>query len=195
MNGVEVARVPQRVPDVLSWIAGHPREFLLRRWNWKAALWSGLFRAAAFAGPAWSEGRAEAAEAAALEFVFRAAVSGMSGSLTQILRDAEPRWQGLLVLLLGAPAVLHLSEAGLHVAAGTPNLASGVSFSLAMTAVAVLFNLYAMRRGVLLTGAEGGSFASDLQRLPAMVAGFVAWPFLALWRAATKSGPGDRDRF
>jgi hypothetical protein len=194
MCSVQVAFCPETVREVLAWIAEHPGEFLLRRWNWKAALWSGLFRAAAFAGPAWTEGKGHAAEAAAVEFVFRAAVSGASGSLTQILRHAGPRWQALLVLLVGAPTVLHLAEAGLHLLAGTPKLGSGMSFSVAMTATAVLFNLYAMRRGVLLTGEEGGSFGSDLKRMPAMVAGFVAWPFLALAQAKRKGGPGDRDR-
>jgi len=52
---------------------------------------------------------------------------------------------------------------------------------MCFTAVSTLFNLYAMRRGVLVTGADAPSVRSDLRRVPALICCFVAEGLIALY--------------
>jgi hypothetical protein len=64
-------------------------------------------------------------------------------------------------------------ECLLHWFRGTPHLRVAVIASLVVSGISSLFNWYAMRRGALLVGGEGGSFGSDLRRLPGLLVGFV----------------------
>src|SRR5690349_5164751 len=41
---VEVSPAPHRVVDVFRYLVRHPIEMLVWRWNWKAALFSGILR-------------------------------------------------------------------------------------------------------------------------------------------------------
>lgn len=157
-------------------------------WNWKTALWSGLYRSPAFFAVTVKAGLGHALQAAAIEFALFATVAGFTGALTQRVRFLHPVWLRVLFVVVLIPAILHGSEWLVHGLAGTPSRKTGVIVSICMTVVAELFNFYAMRRGVLVAGSEGGSFGHDLRRLPAVVAGFVAWPFVSLWRLARKSG-------
>jgi hypothetical protein len=45
-----------------------------------------------------------------------------------------------------------------------------------------LFNLYAMRRGALVVGAEAPSIGADLRRVPRLIAGFIAAGPLFIFR-------------
>lgn len=147
-------------------------------WNWKTALWSGLYRAPAFfAVTLKSGGLGAAAKAGAIEFALFATVAGFTGALTQRVRHLEPAWLRALIVAIGIPALLHSSEWLVHGLAGTPARKTGVLVSICMTVVAELFNFYAMRRGLLLAGREGGGFWSDVRQLPAVVLGFTTWPF------------------
>jgi hypothetical protein len=57
---------------------------------------------------------------------------------------------------------------------GTPNLRTSLIASVSFTVLSTLFNLYAMRRGALLVGAEGGSVGADFRRMPRLITGFLA---------------------
>jgi len=163
--------------------AANPLRWLVSRWNWKAALWSGLYRIPPFLGAAANEGIGAALAAGGIEFVYRAGVSGFAAAITQALRHAEPRALAVTIVLLVVPGILHFLEWLIHHFAGTPNLKTSVIISVAMTVLATLFNLYAMRQGVLLTGREGRPLLSDIVSLPRVVAGFLAWPIVSLVRA------------
>ena len=81
---------------------------------------------------------------------------------------------------MGFPSDMGKTNSGLVLAAwqmqfrGTPHLRIAEIVSLFVSAISALFNWYAMRRGTLLVGGEGGSFGGDLRRLPRLLFGFLA---------------------
>ena len=90
------------------------------------------------------------------------------------------------------PGASHSIEFVVHLLRGTPNLRTSLIASVSFTMLSTLFNLYAMRRGALLVGAEGGSVGADLRRMPRLIAGFLAAGPIALfrligWRIAVRS--------
>lgn len=153
---------------------------VFRRWNWKASLLSSLMRAALFFFTNLSAGWRAATGAMLIQFVFRAVVSGYYAALTQAFRKAEPAWAAALVATFALPALAHLAEGVLHWVVGTPQLQRSIIASVIFTMVSSLFNWYAMRQGALVVGDGGDSLAKDFRRMPRIVAGFVAAPFLAL---------------
>jgi hypothetical protein len=62
-----------------------------------------------------------------------------------------------------------------------------VKVSIGFTVLTVLFNLYAMQRGVPVVGGEHRSLLDDLAAMPRIIAGFVAAGPLALWRLWRKN--------
>jgi hypothetical protein len=172
------------VTDALRDLLARPGDLLIRQWNWKSALFSSIIRAIIFLVANLTSGWRAAAGATLAEFVFRAATSGFFGSITQALRTAKPAYMATLTLLVIQPIIAHTLEWGVHVLAGTPNLARSLISSVIFTEVAVLFNLYAMRRGALVVGDNATSMSSDLRRIPALILGFVAAGPMALARLA-----------
>jgi hypothetical protein len=81
------------------------------------------------------------------------------------------------------PAVSHSIELTIHVLRGTPKILTSVVASVCFTAVATLFNLYAMRRGALVVGAGSDSVGGDLKRVPRLIGGFLAAGPILLWRS------------
>jgi hypothetical protein len=174
---------PVTVSEVIREWWSAPLRNTIRRWNWKAAVWSGIYRAPAFFGASLEAGLSRALVAGAAEFGFRMLVSGVCGALTQALRHARPRGAAALILLVGIPAVTQLLEWLMHVLLQTPNVKTAVWISLAMTVLSSSFNWYSMRQGVLLSGGEGGTFLHDLRRMPGIIAGFIAAPFGWVFRS------------
>ena len=66
--------------------------------------------------------------------------------------------------------------------------------SVIFTVLSTLFHLYAMRRGVLIVGSEGRSFAADFRAMPRIVARFVAAAPIALWRFSKLRSSLARER-
>lgn len=152
----------------------------MRLWNWKTALCSGFYRGPAFFLASLKLGLAEALRAAGIEFLLFAAMAGFTGALIQNIRFLQPVWWRMTLLLAGVPAILHTGEWFGHTWLGTPARNRGVLFSVILSIVAALFNLYAMRKGALVAGREGDSFLLDLARFPRLIGGFLAWPFRKL---------------
>ncbi len=117
----------------------------------------------------------------AAEFVYRALTAGFYGAVTQALGRAEPEWAAALAAMILLPLVSHSFELTLHLLRGTPKILTSVIASVCFTALSTLFNLYAMRRGALVVGDEGGTVAADLRRMPKLIVGFVTSGPLALW--------------
>jgi hypothetical protein len=154
--------------EVLAGLWREPVELLVRRWNWKSALCSSICRATIFFVVNSSAGMEAAGRAMAVEFVYRALTAGFYGALTQSFRQVEPKWKAMAsaaVLLVG---VSHSIEFLLHWARGTPNLAASMAASMAFTLVTTVFNLHAMRRGLLVTGGGGYGLWTDLRMLPTL---------------------------
>jgi hypothetical protein len=172
--GLLMAEV-QSVGAVLRGLAADPWNRLVRRWNWKSALTSAFIRAMIFFFANLSAGGNAAAGAGAAEFAWRFAVAGFFGSVIQSLRKAEPAWKATLVTSVALPVLNHTIEFLVHWLRGTPKLKTSIIASVCFTALAMLFNTYAMRRGVMITGSEGKSLGADLKSMPRVVAGFVLW--------------------
>ena len=158
--------------EVLSNLFRHPQRVLFL-WNWKAAWLSIILRGPIFLGVTIRRGFLVSASAILIECLYCAATAGFYGAFVQNLRDAQPQWLTLLFITVAIPSVFQVFEFLLHRLHGTPHLKLAEFISIGASAVSALFNWYAMRRGALLVGGEGGSFTSDLRRLPRLILSFV----------------------
>lgn len=173
---------PQRVSDAWMNIVRHPYEYLVRRWNWKSAVLSAMLRGAIFFSTNLGAGRDAAVRAMLTEFAYRGLLSGVIGSFTEALRSCQPYWAAALTASVMLPAFSHVIEFTVHSLRGTPRMITSVSVSIGFSIVTVLFNLYAMRHGVLVVDGEHKTLLEDLVAMPRIIAGFVAAAPLGLWR-------------
>ena len=151
----------------------HPGKLLIQQWNWKSALTSSLFRCLIYFSTNIVAGLRAAIGAMIIEFVFRGVTSGFYGSMTQAFTRVQPVWAGQMAVIALLPAVGHSMEFLVHWAGGTRKLAASVIASVAFTAISSLFNLFAMRRGVLIVGQNCNSLANDFKRMPRIVLDFI----------------------
>jgi hypothetical protein len=172
------------VAGVLRDLLRNPAGLLLRRWNWKSAVLSSLFRAAIFFFANLRAGWRAAAGAMLAELLYRGITAGFFGALTQAFRRAQPAWLAATVAIVLVPLTSHSIELTVHLARGTPKLLASMISSVIFTILSTLFHLYAMRRGVLIVGTGSRSLAADFRQMPRIVAGFLAAGPLALWRLA-----------
>jgi hypothetical protein len=80
------------------------------------------------------------------------------------------------------PVVNHTLEYFVHYASGATRIAAGLAASISLSVLSAVFNLFAMRRGVLIVGDERASLIDDLRRMPRIVFDFVMTIPRALWR-------------
>lgn len=165
---------PPRLSAVVAYCARHPIDALVRRWNYKAAITSASARALLFLVTNASAGATAAVAAAATEFSYRAATSGFYGAITQHLGRVEPARIGWVAAMVCLPLAGHGGELLVHWWRGTPNLSASLVSSVCLTTLSTSFNLFAMRRGVLVVGVAGRrSLASDLRALPRLALAFA----------------------
>jgi hypothetical protein len=174
------------VGAVLNSLIQDPKEHFIRRWNWKSALLSSLFRGAIFFSTNLVVGWNAALAALLTEFVFRSATSGFYGSLTEAFRDVEPEWAGTVATMVLLPIVSHSLEFTVHYLRGTAKLGLSIAVSVGFTALSTAFNLYAMRQGVLVVGAGRRSLLDDLRLVPRLIVSFV-WAGCRYTARAVKS--------
>lgn len=178
---------------VVGELFADPRRALIDRWNWKAALFSATLRAMLFLCANLTAGWKAATAAMLAEFIYRACCSGFYGALTQAFSKAEPAWTAAIASAVFLPGASHSIEFVVHLLRGTPNLRTSLIASVCFTVLSTLFNLYAMRRGALLVGAEGGSVGADFRRMPRLIAGFLAAGPIALFRLIGSKQSFHRD--
>ena len=170
------------VSGVLWLVAAHPWQYVARRWNYKSAALSSLFRAGLFFSVNLSAGLDAALAAMAAEFAFRFVTAGFYGALTQAFRRAEPERAATLAVMVLLPIAGHSLELLLHWSRGTPRLAESIVASVALTMFSTAFNVFAMRRGALIIGAGSRSLWHDLVQMPTLFASFLlSWrsrPFI-----------------
>jgi hypothetical protein len=157
-------------------------EMIVRPWNWKAAVLSSSVRALIFFAANLPAGAHAALAALVTELAFRGVASGFYGALTEAFRFAEPEWAASLVAMILLPLTGHSVEFAIHLLRGTVKLRASIIASVCFTAVSTLFNLYAMRRGALITGEGQQTLGSDMKRMPRLVAGFLIFGPLAARR-------------
>jgi hypothetical protein len=160
----------------------HPVDSLVRRWNWKSAVLSPVFRAQLFFAVNLTAGWKAALGAMAAEFAYRSLSAGFYGALTQCFRGAEPLWIAGFTVAIVLPVLSHSLELLIHWYRGTPHLRTSIGVSAAFTAVSTVFNWYAMRKGVFVVGEGSDSLAADLRRIPRILGGFLAAGAMAIWR-------------
>ena len=192
MSGKDCEGSARAVPvaEVLRNLVRHPVDMVVRRWNWKAALLSALIRGAIFFCVNLLAGPRAALAALMTELMFRGVISGFYGALTESFRFAEPEWAASLAALILLPLAGHSLEFVVHFLRGTAKLGASIFASVCFTGISTLFNLYAMRRGALVTGVGRQSLGDDMKRMPGLVIGFVAAGPIALGRLATRKLAG-----
>ncbi len=112
--------------------------------------------------------------------------SGNLRALTQAFREAQPVWLAACTAMVLLPLCSHSIEFAIHFFRGTPKLAASIVSSVIFTALSTLFNLYAMRRNILIVGSGAGTLASDFRAVPRVLGGFLAVLPLAVWRLIRK---------
>lgn len=171
------------VGSVMYCLVSNPREYLVRRWNWKSAVTSSLTRGGIFFTANLSAGLDAAIGALITEFTFRTLTSGFYGALIQAFRRAEPAWTAVVATMIILPLCNHSLEFVVHWSRGTPKLARSIVASVCFTIISTTFNLYAMRKGALVVGADSRSLWWDMKQMPRLILSFVAVIPLAAYRA------------
>lgn len=170
-------------PRAVLWLLGrHPWQYVISRWNYKSAIVSSAWRAPMFFLTNLPAGLAAALGAMWAEFLFRFIAAGFYGALTQAFRRVDPPAAATVTVMVLLPLLGHTMEFLVHWARGTPHLGASIAISVMFTALSTTFNLFAMRRGALITGDDSHSLWQDLARMPALMAAFLmSWrsrPFI-----------------
>jgi hypothetical protein len=176
---------PVTVPAALAHLLINPGRLLLR-WNWKTATLSACARGTIFFLSNLGAGLSAAIAAMVVEAALFATLAGFYGAVVQTFRRAQPAWAATMTVMILTPAVNHTTEYALHTATGTENIGAGVVSSISLSIISAMFNLFAMRRGVLIVGDEKAPLISDLRRMPRVVFDFVMAIPRALWRITFK---------
>ena len=171
------------VAGVFVALVRDPKTHLLKRWNWKSALTGSILRAALFFFVNLRKGLSAAEAALVTEIFFRLATTGFYGAMIQAFRKAEPKWAATVTVMFVIPALSHGLEFVVHSLRGTADLKNSILASITMTVVSTLFNLYIMRRGALLVDDGKRPFWEDMRRMPGLIAGFVAFIPLTIYRS------------
>lgn len=202
MDVVDIKNLPAatKVSDVLKMIFQHPFEMLVKRWNWKSALLSALLRSPIYLITYLIKKDAVSAAlaAASVEFGLRIFTAGTSGTLVQTFRRARPVWLSGLICSVVLPVFSHTIEFVTHYlheylvsqiynAPMNQSRKSGFVVSVIVSVVSVIFNLFVVRRGVLVVGGEEHqSFWQDMKQMPLVIWQFLSFPFVFIWRKSVK---------
>jgi hypothetical protein len=163
------------VADVFRELVRRPDRHLIRHWNWKAATMSAAVRGTIFFTVNLPAGLAAATQALTLDVPLRLATVGFYAAIVQAFRRAEPAWVASLTTVLLLVVLTHVSELVVHGLGGTERLRASMLASMGFSVLSTLFNLYIMRRDVLIVGEPAArSLLEDLRRLPILVIGFLA---------------------
>lgn len=178
------------VGDVVRNLLRHPFQ-IFSRWNWKAAMIGALLRGS-FYFTVYQVSRESwlvTITAVLVELTFRFVTTGIAGAIVQSFRRATPVWMANVIVSISLPAFSHTVEFVTHYAqeryffdifaASENSVARQRAFAISVlfSVISALFNLFAMKHGVLLVGAgeETKSLLDDIKRMPRMVGEFTAF--------------------
>ncbi len=156
------------------------RSRVFRWWNWKSAVISCAMRGPIFFFATLNLGLKAALASLLLDASFRAVLAGFMGALTQALRYVQPYWVAAGIVIIGMPVVNHTIEYFVHRNHMRLGVAMGISIGFSMISGA--FELFAMRRGTLVTTEHSRSLLQDIIRFPWLVADFFGTGVRALIR-------------
>ena len=176
---------PTRVFDVIVQLIKHPFDALILRWNWKSAVTSALLRSPIFFFTYLfnKDGLKLAIGAAAVQSAFRLVFGGVNGAIIQSFSRVEPAWHAVLTVPIILATFSHLIEFGVQTMydnqTGVNGKGPAITVSVIISAISALFNLFAMRRGVLLVRDESQmSLWRDLKRMPWIAFEFISFPLI-----------------
>ena len=179
------------VSRVLVCLFLNPYRHLIRRWNWKAAFLSSTFRGIVILLVNLRAGSDAAVAAMLAEACYRAVTSGFYSSVSQAFRRAQPIWAASIIAMAVPPAFGDTMEFMMHRARGTQRLGATIAASLIISAVSTLFEMFAMRRGILIVGQTSGSLLQDLQTVPELIIAFwnqgkrsLLTPLVLMWKSS-----------
>jgi hypothetical protein len=172
--------------EAVAGIIRHPVENLLHRWNWKSAVLSAFIRGLLFFITNFGAGLGAAFSAMGIESAFYIMTAGFYGAATQAFRRARPAWAATMTLMVIMPVINHSLEFLLHWVGGTEKLARSVTASFTLSILSAVFNIFAMRRGVLIVGAERQSLFADLRQMPRIIFEFLTVIPRFLWKVSTE---------
>ena len=161
------------IADVCSDVVRHPLRCVLYRWHWKSAALSACLRGTLFFVTNLTDGREAAIRAMLIECAVRVPLVGMLAAVTQSFSGADPPWAAMFVAMAVLPALALGTEFVVHWAFSTPELAISMGASIALSGLATMFTLFAMRRDVMIVDAQRRPFLRDLKQLPWLVVEFV----------------------
>ncbi len=161
-----------KVDTVLICLVTNPYRHVIRRWNWKTACLSACFRGMVIMIANLAGGGAGAMAAMFTEVCYRALSSGFCSAVTQAFRFAQPAWMASVVTMALIPAISDTLEFTVHRTCGTQRLGATITATVIITAISTLIELFAMRRGVLVVGQNGGSLPKDLKKAPELFIAF-----------------------
>jgi hypothetical protein len=162
-------------------------------WNWKAASLSAGARGLIFLVMTANHGWRSMTLAFVAETAFRAASAGFCAAFVQSIRHMKPRWIVAVIALALLPTATLGLEYAIHSNMGTPNLAASMVVSFVVSCITSLFDLYALRRGILLTGEAGQTLTEDLKQIPQLALSFVAEPMMWIWRSTRDLLAGEAE--
>lgn len=177
------------VGDVFRNLLAHPAQ-IITRWNWKSALMGACVRASFYFTVYWAsrESWLVTLTAVFVELCFRFITTGMAGAVVQSFRKATPQWAATAVISVMLPTITHIIEFFTHyiqetyysnIFPASENRARLKTFAISVlfSVISAMFNMYIMRRGVMLVGAgeETRTLWSDIKSMPVLVKDFTIY--------------------
>lgn len=185
---------PEKLGSVSSRLLFHPIREVLLKWNWKSALLSALLRSPIFftAYLAQKQGLWIATGAMLVQFAFRTFFGGINGAILQSFSKVTPVWHAFLTIPIVLAVLSHLAEFLIQsvydAATGSQGKGGAVLFSASVSVISAVFNLFAMRRGLLLVRDESSqSLGRDLKQMPMIALEFLALPLVWTWKRARRA--------
>jgi hypothetical protein len=151
----------------------NPQRHIVRRWNWKTACLSSISRGIIIFAVNLPSGGACAVLAMCVEMGYRGLTAGFFSAAIQAFRFVRPYWTASMVTMALIPGTADGLELVIHKMHGTSRLGATILASVIITALSTLFELFAMRHGVMVVGKTGGSFSHDLKRIPLLIITFL----------------------
>lgn len=195
ISGFTESERSRSVGKVALCILQHPLETMILRWNWKAAFLSAILRAPIifFSYFFAKDGLKMAVGAVIALSVYRLLFGGVAGAIIQSFSKVEPAWHAVVTIPVALAALSHLIEYGvlkvIDYFQGSDGSNRALLFSVTMSVISAVFNLFAMRRGILLVKDETKqSIWRDLGHMPWLFLEFIAFPLIWTWKRAKKSG-------
>jgi hypothetical protein len=174
-----------RLTEIAQYVVRHPMRSMILRWNWKAAALSAILRASIYLGTYFflKRGMAEAIGVTLSLSVFRFLFGGVNGAIIQAFRRVQPAWHAVLTVPILLAAFSHVIEfivlTGYDAVFGTHGKTKAILASVVVSIISAIFNLFAMRRGVLIVKDETRqSFWRDLVRMPWLIFEFISFPLI-----------------